>query len=902
MTAAAIPFDLSKYSPQELATLHAKMCKLRAAQAEISLFHFYRDYVWPAVEGLRPFVDNWHLHAVAEHLEAVTSGEIRRLVVNVPFRTSKSTLVSVAWPAWVWLKAPAFQWLCGSYAEKLAVRDSLKMRRLFQSPRFSTDFSGKVEMTADQNQKTRFENTAGGYRIAFGMTGGIMGDGGDCFSNYTLVNTESGFIPIGQLVREAKPIRVWSFDPATGATVLKRVTKFYTCAASDIVKVTMSDGSSLQCTPNHKVWTLRGWVAAAALRDSDMLPCTAAPYLRDNAFTNSKLYSHVVIGQRRLKNFLDQGLSKLGVWLGHAKQLGSNALGLVDFDRPLRQSLCQVAPAALAPNASNLRLANRVTVSQHRAGLCGCVDSDNVGLSEFSTGAVGSIRASLVLYRVRHIDCVSRVFKIGQCGVQRVAIKVSDFVSRWTRAEESQGHDSMNQQASESVIGSYAKTWITFAQWCRDKALFLVGKNSRAIFGQAPADLPSQAFDTTDGRDQVVGVTRYRSPRFIETVSHESVTFCLDVEDTHTFLVGPSNIIVHNCVIIDDPHDRQGANSEAERETALTTYDEAVVTRLNTPETDPIVIIMQRLHQNDLSGHVLKQKGWTHLMLPMRFEAARRCVTALGFRDPRTKEGELLWPKRFPEKTVTELEASLGSYGSAGQLQQRPAPAGGGILKADRFRLWPATKPLPDLFFILQSYDTAFTEKTTGDPSACTVWGVFEHEKRRNVILLDSWAEHLSYPDLKEKVMDDWGARYGGIKNDSLHPSRKADVILVEAKGSGQSLLQDLHRANVPVQGYNPGKADKMARAHMASPLLESDTWWVLESGNDRGRPRTWARPFLLQAESFPNGEHDDLVDTFTQAAIYLRDAGQLEAKVVPVDEPEDAEYGNVTRGNPYAK
>jgi predicted phage terminase large subunit-like protein len=511
------------------------MCQVRKHDSEQSLFNFYRDYCWPSVEGDKPFVDNWHLRAMAEHLEAVTAGQIKRLLINVPFRTSKSTLVSVAWPAWVWLKDPAHQWLCGSYAEKLAVRDSLKMRRLVNSPLFIRDFGDRFGMTADQNQKVRFENDKNGYRIAFGMTGGVMGDGGDT-------------------------------------------------------------------------------------------------------------------------------------------------------------------------------------------------------------------------------------------------------------------------------------------------------------------------------------------------------------------------------VLLDDPHDRQGAHSEAERETALTTYDEAIITRLNDPKSSAIVIIMQRLHQNDLSGHVLKDKGWEHLMLPMRFEAARRSVTSLGFRDPRTYEGELLWPERFPEDVVTSLESTLGTYATAGQLQQRPSPAGGGILKTDHFRLWPADKQMPDLYFIVQSYDTAFTEKTTGDPTGCCVWGIFEHEKKRHVMLLDCWNEYLGYPSLKLRVMDDWQAKYGGVKDNVMKPSRKADLILVEAKGSGQSLLQDLRLSNIPAVPYNPGRADKIARAHMASPLLESDIFWVLESNKHKGRPRTWVQPFLDQLEQFPAGEHDEMVDCFTQAVIYLRDAGQLEVAVAPVDELEEVDYDKRKRSaiNPY--
>ena len=527
---------LAGKSDADLRKMHLLYARIRKHDAQQSLFNFYRDYCWPAVEGLRPFVDNWHLRAMAEHLEAVTRGEIRRLLINVPFRTSKSTLVSVAWPAWVWLMDPSHQWLCGSYAEKLAIRDSLKMRRLINSPLFQRDYGDRFSMSADQNQKVRFENDKNGYRIAFGMTGGVMGDGGDT-------------------------------------------------------------------------------------------------------------------------------------------------------------------------------------------------------------------------------------------------------------------------------------------------------------------------------------------------------------------------------VLLDDPHDRQGANSEAERENALTTYDEAIITRLNDPATSPIVIIMQRLHANDLSGHVLKNKGeWEHLMLPMRFEVARRSVTSLGFRDPRTYEGELLWPERFPESIVCSLEKTLGTYGTAGQLQQRPSPAGGGIVKTSYFRLWPADKPLPDLFFIVQSYDTAFTEKTTGDPTGCQVWGVFEHEKKRHALLLDCWNEHLGYPALKQRAMDDWQARYGGEKLNVMKPSRKPDIILVEAKGSGQSLLQDLRQSNIPAVAYNPGKADKVARTHMATPLLEADIFWVLESTKHAGRPRTWAQPFFDQLEQFPAGEHDEMVDCWTQAVIYLRDTGQLEVAVVPDDEPEDIDYDKRKRSrvNPY--
>lgn len=368
--------------------------------------------------------------------------------------------------------------------------------------------------------------------------------------------------------------------------------------------------------------------------------------------------------------------------------------------------------------------------------------------------------------------------------------------------------------------------------------------------------------------------------------------------------------------IVDDPHNVKQSESDVQRQEALDWYAGTLSSRgliLNAAT----IVIMQRLHQMDLTGYIAAQstykEGWHHIVIPMRHEVGRALPTQhLPFTDPRKKGGELLWPKVFNELKVKTLEAELGTYRTAGQLAQRPAPEGGGILVTEHFQLWSAKKALPDLFYVLQSYDTAFTATTTNDPTACTVWGIGEHESGplsglRFAVLLDCWTEHMTYPLLRDKVLDDWRADYGGSlqangKKDPLHPARKADMILVEDKGSGISLLQDLRTANLPVKGYNPGRADKIARAHIVAPLLEADLFYVLESKKEPGKPVTWARPLLTQCEDFPNGEHDDLVDTFTQASIYLRDAQFLEIRVAPEEEPEELDYHALKgRSNPYA-
>lgn len=368
--------------------------------------------------------------------------------------------------------------------------------------------------------------------------------------------------------------------------------------------------------------------------------------------------------------------------------------------------------------------------------------------------------------------------------------------------------------------------------------------------------------------------------------------------------------------IVDDPHNVKQSESDVQRQEALGWFDGTLSSRgliLNAAT----IVIMQRLHQVDLTGHIMAQstysREWHHIVIPMRHEVDRVLPkNHLPFKDPRKKEGELLWPKLFTESKVRNLEATLGSYRTAGQLAQRPAPEGGGVLVVEHFQLWSWKAPIPDLFYVLQSYDTAFTATTTNDPTACTVWGIGEHESGelkgvRFAILLDCWTDHMKYPDLRDKVLDDWRADYGGAlqangKKDPLHPARRADMILMEEKGSGISLLQDLRNARLPVKGYNPGRADKVARAHIASPLLEADLFYVLESKKEPGKPITWARPLIEQCEEFPNAEHDDLVDTFTQAAIYLRDAGFLEIRSAPEEQPDELDYHALKgRKNPYA-
>lgn len=355
-------------------------------------------------------------------------------------------------------------------------------------------------------------------------------------------------------------------------------------------------------------------------------------------------------------------------------------------------------------------------------------------------------------------------------------------------------------------------------------------------------------------------------------------------------------------VTLDDPLSVDDGNSDAALAAAESTFREALPTRVNNDKS-AIIVIMQRLSEKDTSGIILAEKlPYTHLCIPMRFEKSRRCETSIGFMDPRKDDGELFFPERFSEKTVSELEKTLGEYATAGQLQQRPAPPGGGILKTKHFQLWDRKRELPAFDKIVQSYDGAYDDKSdsNNDPTACTVWGLFEERGIKGALLLDAWDEHLGAPAFRKKVLAGWKEVYGRGDN---RKGKKADVILMENKSSGISILQDLRAANIPAVPYNPGALSKKQRAHSVAPVHELDIVYIPESSKEPGTFVTWARPFVDQCSKFPNAEHDDYVDTYTQFLTWARDGGYFEMPFVELDPVEEVDYHALkkARANPYA-
>jgi phage terminase large subunit-like protein len=230
-------------------------------------------------------------------------------------------------------------------------------------------------------------------------------------------------------------------------------------------------------------------------------------------------------------------------------------------------------------------------------------------------------------------------------------------------------------------------------------------------------------------------------------------------------------------------------------------------------------------------------------------------------------------------------------------------PEEGGIVKREWFRLWPDGKPFPKLEYIIQSYDCATSDKTINDPTGCITLGAFKPmDGGMCVMILDCWQEHLQYPQLRPKVIDEFETVYGEGKGKKL-----VDVILVEDKSAGISLIQDLQQAHLPVIAYNPGRADKVQRLSIVANIIKAGRVWVPESGKKKGFVRDWAEGMVSQICSFPEGTlHDEFVDCISQGLRYMRDSGWISIDAPPREdlEPEDisdAEIYNMRgRENPY--
>ena len=309
-------------------------------------------------------------------------------------------------------------------------------------------------------------------------------------------------------------------------------------------------------------------------------------------------------------------------------------------------------------------------------------------------------------------------------------------------------------------------------------------------------------------------------------------------------------------LIIDDPHSEQDALSDTALEQAYEWYKSGPRQRLQ--PGGAIVIVMTRWSLKDLTSKVLKAQGYAE-------NADQWEVIEFPALMP---SGESCWPEFWKKEELEGVKASLSVAKWNAQWQQNPTSEEGAIIKKEWWQRWKEDE-VPELEYVIQSYDTAFSRRETADYSAITTWGVFSPKQGGppHLILLDAKKGRWDFPELKNQALKQYNFW-------------EPETVIVEAKASGTPLTQELRQVGIPVVNFTPSKGnDKVTRVHSVSPLFESGMIWAPDE--------RWADEVIDECAAFPHGEYDDLVDSTTQALMRYRQGNFVQ---LPSDDWVDKE------------
>ena len=308
-------------------------------------------------------------------------------------------------------------------------------------------------------------------------------------------------------------------------------------------------------------------------------------------------------------------------------------------------------------------------------------------------------------------------------------------------------------------------------------------------------------------------------------------------------------------IVLDDPQKPDEALSEAHRSSAGQWFDTTLLSRLDSKSEGAVVIVMQRLHEDDLAGQMLEKGGWHHFKIAAIAEQDERIPVGLR-RFYKRKAGTVIDPRRETLEDLDRMKQSMGELFFSAQYQQEPIPLAGNLIKAEWFKEYDVVPTYTYNDLLVISIDTAMKGTQLADFSVATVWLV----RGDHCFLIDLWRERVDYPDLKRAVL-------------RLREKYRAATLLIEDKGSGTSLIQDLRAENIGVVGINP-EGDKVTRVAKISAQFEAGSVFF-----PRNAP--WLSGLKAELLGFPNIRHDDQVDSVTQALSWMRKRRQNEVPIV---------------------
>lgn len=779
---------------QKLGGLVAEARRSATRQLAKTDFMAYVRYVWPN------FIHGRHHEKMAEAFQRVAEGQVKRLIINMPPRHTKSEFASYLLPSWFLGKYPGKKIIQTSHTAELAVGFGRKVRNLVDSDRYKDVFP-EVALQADSKAAGRWATNYSGEYFAIGVGGAVTGKGADLLiiddphseqeATLAEVNPEvydktyewytsgprqrlqpGGAIVVVMCMTGDTPVmhgngsevRLDSLkigdDVATydgGRLTTSKILNFQSNGVDDVFTIRTQSGRILRANERHpflvEIDGVHKWIrlkdlavgmslvalkAAIAQPDRSVSPISA-PHVRQKLLITESTQTPPMSQWDTTGNSVGFSVATTGV--GSQQKSKDNVLGIttsVGGQRGIEQ-------LHMPQTSAGMRGSNPVTVSLKQT------------LTE-SLKAKAGCALSAVSLRLTKI--------LGRIGTG------SSVSTTATTQEKSEGY---------SVTTAISQSDIQRPQL-------------------SPMPLPDISDFTTDLIESI-------------TYSGREEVFDLQIERTENFIA--NGVVSHNT----------------------------------------------RWSKKDLTGQVLKAaaqrsgEDWEVIEFPAILPS-----------------GVPLWPQFWRIEELEALRQELPNSKWMAQYQQQPTSDVSAIIKRDWWQVWDSDEP-PFCSYLIQSWDTAFLKSERADYSACTTWGIFEKpddtgKNQTNIILLNAIKDRMEFPELKQRAFEEY--KYWN-----------PDSLIVEAKAAGSPLLFELRAMGIPVQEFTPSRGnDKIARLNAVADLFASGRVWV---------PNThWAEELVEEVASFPSGEHDDLVDSMTQALLRYRQGGFLR---LTSDEPEPVRH-----------
>ena len=774
------------------------------------MFYTQKGYAWQ---------QSPHHKIICDYLMQVYNGDIQNLIINLPPRYSKTQLAVIYFIAWAFGNHPDCEFIHSSYSATLAVNNSSQIRDLLLNEEYQAIFNTRLK--DDSKAKDHWKTTSGGVMYATGAGGTITGFGagklregfGGCFPLWQKVVTDKGDLSFKEIKEYGEPLRALSYNKENGNLEFQPIDTFWTNPGNDIYGVILNDGSYFEATSDHKIMTASGYVEVKDLCGNTLV-----------AVGSSQRFDLMQGNTKQITNFF----SRFSSIQDNSDFFWCIFLSMLPVR--IRDMLRDALPCFSSFDLPDYRTANAINDSEFISGFFTGEYFNNLLSSEFGSGSIFEQWESTMLDSVLHVVGLATISEIFKSVIVGVAVEVSNLFASHSLTDKGLCNKLVNIFDLGFRVYGNIDPKVSLAVITGLKDFF--GQFVRAVFAVYSSCM---TFNTTKTTDAIQSLkTNYRSPLFIGKVAHVDSTYCLEVRSNNNFILSQSQVIVSNCIILDDPHKADEARSETMRTNVINWFTETIKSRRNDPNKTPIIIIMQRLHESDLSGYLLAGNDddeWQHLKLP--------AIQA---------DGTALWAQKHSIDKLHQMQIA-SPYMFAGQYMQEPAPLDGGVFKPSNIEIIDAV-PAGSIKWV-RGWDLGAT--VGGDPTAGAKLGKLPDGR---LVIADMVHGDVSSDD-RDRMM----------KNTASQDGKGVLISIPQDPGqAGKTQVQYLVKL---LQGYkvhtSTETGDKVTRAE---PFASQ-----VNVGNVLMVKGDWNQGVIDEMRMFPNGAYDDRIDGLSRAYSQLIDS-----------------------------